>query len=510
MKISLELLASILCSLSVPINAESTPPGDSKAPPLLDCEVTSQRDLGAWDDAFVCEDKDMLVLRRGDTLYTLLMGEGAQPKKIVTLDALSHTRIIACIPLGERVWLLLNSTETDAFAVEVNSAKVADFKIPNLTIPGSLAPRLQSYVTVPHADAVILMIEGGDRETCPRDGNRPVYFWMSLTTGNVVRFPIGWDLNYFSMDQGVAVFRRTKEEAFRRQAISMQTGASLDSIPFGKANGYVPFNWTDTHAVKPIYMNRPKMGDQVFFRGLSVKGRAFLIDLDLDETFYLSQAMETDGFVGFRLRREGGEPSPLWIVKAENPTSPESVPISVTNFALLKAGNSVICTTGHGVKKASSEAFFRASHDKSMWNVLDGVARLPELERDLAEKDYVQDQMTTHLIAGFGNQSPIVLCLYEHFRGDMRSYGFPNEEKIRGDIRSLSFPNEEKTVKRELWRRAVVVTSEGKRCMTGLFREGRVPDILWVHNSGILITGYTEGGKTGLTTFTLELPHTAK
>ncbi len=498
MKISVGHLASILCSLLVPANAESTPPGDSKAPPLLDCEVTSQRDLGAWDDAFVCEDKDMLVLRRGDTLHTLLMGEGAQPKEIVTLDTLSHTRIIACIPSGERVWLLLNSTETDAFAVEVNSAKVADFKIPNLTIPGSLAPRIQSYVTVPHADAVILMIEGGDRETWPRDGNRPIYFWMSLTTGNVVRFPIGWDLDYFSMDQGVAVFGRTREEAFKRQVISMQTGASLDSIPFGKANGYVPFNWTDTHAVKPIYMNRPKMGDQAFFRGLSIKGRVLLIDLDLDETFYLSQAMETDGFVGFRLRREGGsggEPSPLWIVKAENPTSPESVATSVTNFAVLKAGNSVISTTGHGVKKASSEAFFRDSHDKSMWNVLDGVARLPELELELAEKDYVQDQMTVRLITGFGNQSPIVLCLYEHFRGDMRS---------------LVLPTEEKTVKRELWRRAVVVTSEGKRSMTGLFREGRVPDILWLHNSGILMTGFTEAGKTELSASTLELPHATK
>jgi hypothetical protein len=321
---------------------------------------------------------------------------------------------------------------------------------------------------------------------------------MSLTTGNVIQFPIGWDLDYFSMDQSVAVFGRTKEEAFRRQAISMQTGASLDSIPFGKANGYVPFNWTDTHAVKPIYTNRPKMGDQAFFRGLSVKGLALLIDLGLDETFYLSQAMETDGFVGFRLRREGGsggEPSPLWIVKAENPTSPERVPRSVTNFAVLKAGNSVISTTGHGVKKASSEAFFRASHDKSMWNVLDGVARLPELELELAEKNYVQDQMTVRLITGFGNQSPIVLCLYEHFRGDMRS---------------LVLPNEEKTVKRELWRRAVVVTSEGKRCMTGLFREGRVPDILWLHNSGILMTGFTDAGKTELSASTLELPHAAK
>lgn len=130
-----------------------------------------------------------------------------------------------------------------------------------------------------------------------------------------------------------------------------------------------------------------------------------------------------------------------------------------------------------------------------MWNVLDGVARLPELELELAEKNYVQDQMNVRLITGFGNQSPIVLCLYEHFRGDMRS---------------LVLPNEEKTVKKDLWRRAVVVTSEGKRFMTGLFRERRMPDILWLHNSGTLMIGFTDAGKTELSASTLELPHAAK
>ena len=496
--ISMGLIASVLCSLLTLVSAESIPPVDSKAPPMSDCKVSGQRDLGAWDDVFVCKEQDMLILRRGDTLYSLLMEEGSQPREIASMPTLANTRIVTCVPFGERIWLFLNSTETDVFAVEASSGNVADFKIPNLTIPGSHAPRIQSYVAVPHAGLVILMIEGGDRETWPRDGNRPVYFWMSLESGDVVRLPIGWDLDYFSEDQRVAVFGMTKEEAFQRQAINMQTGESLDALPGLKRNGYVPFNWTETHPVKPIYMNRPKMGDQAFFKGLSLNGQELLIDLDLDKTFYLSQAMETDGFVGFRLRREGGsggEPCPLWMMKAENPTSPERVAASVTDFAVLKAGNGVISTTGHGAKMASSEAFFRVFHDKSMWNVLDGVARLPELERELAEKNFVQDGMTVRLIKGFGNESPIVLCLFEHFRGDMRS---------------LVLPTEEKTVKRELWRRAVVVTSKGERCMTGLFREGRVPDILWLHNSGILMTGFTDAGKTELSAFTLELPHAAK
>jgi len=32
------------------------------------------------------------------------------------------------------------------------------------------------------------------------------YYWMNLESGKVMRFPTGWDLNYFSADQRRAVF----------------------------------------------------------------------------------------------------------------------------------------------------------------------------------------------------------------------------------------------------------------------------------------------------------------
>ena len=41
------------------------------------------------------------------------------------------------------------------------------------------------------------MIAGGDRESWPREGNRPVYFWMNLNSGKTLRLPTGWDLSYF-------------------------------------------------------------------------------------------------------------------------------------------------------------------------------------------------------------------------------------------------------------------------------------------------------------------------
>ena len=498
MKTLLMLLTSILTLVGDQVGAESIQSTDSRAPKIHDCEVKRQTSLGTWDDAIVCKEKDMLILRREDTIYSLLMVEGARPEKLSKLAALRDTQIVACIPMNEKIWLLVNPSQTHAFAIEVYSGKVAFFEISKLMVPGSHAPRIQSYVASTHSSSTILMIEGGDRESWPRDGNRPVYFWLSLESGRVVSFPIGWDLDYFSMDQRVAVFGMTKEEAFQRKAVSMRSGERLDALPGRKGDGYVPFNWSETQDLKPVYMHRPNMGDRAYFGGLSANGQVLPIGLDLEEVFYLAQAKEAEGFVGFRLRRSGGsagEPSPLWLLKDEDLTDPERVASLVTDFVLLNTGNSVVSEAGHGTKKASSEAFFRALNPHSSWNVLDGISRLPELDKDLAEKNYVQDSMGVRLIEGFGNHSPIALCLFEHSRGDMRSLAVPSQEKL---------------VKRELWRRAVVVTSKGERCLTPLFREGRVPDIVWLHNSGLLISGLTKAGKFHLSLSNLELPHASR
>ena len=504
MKISTALLASLLFSLVQPVSAESLPPVLSKAPPLHDCEVSNQVDFGAWDDAFVCNERDLIILRRSDTLYSLLMREGARPIEMAKVETLAHTHIVACISSGEKIWLFLNSTETGVFAIDAKSGKLADFKIPNLAVPGSCAPIIQSYVAVPHADAVILMITGGDRETWPRDGNRPVYFWMSLESGNVVRFPIGWDLDYFSEDQRIAVLQKLQEVAFRRrplQSVNMQTGEYLVDVPNRNEGGYILFSWTETRAVKAIYMHRAGMGDHNFFEGVSVNGRALSTNIGLDKNFYLSQAMEKNGFVGFRLEREGsaGEPSPFWLVKAEEITIPEQVTPIVEDFTILEGGNCVFSTPSLGAKRASSESFFRAFNDKSMWNVLDGVTRLPALEREFAEKDFVEDQMTVRLVPSLGSGSPIVLCLFQHSRSDMRSPTF-----------GLTFPTKETTIKRELWRRAVILTSTGKRYMTSLYPEGLVPPIIWLHRSGILFTCMNDADGIHLSSCHLELQDDAR
>ena len=291
-----------------------------------------------------------------------------------------------------------------------------------------------------------MMIAGGDRDTWPRDGNRPVYFWISLKSGRVVRFPIGWDLEYFSGDQRVAVFHKPQEKRYQKrplQAVDMETGNYVERIPDRRTEPYVWFNWSETQVVKPLYERRAKTGSRDNFAGISVRGLVLPFDLHLKETYRLSEATAEDGFVGFRLRPEGAsaqEPGPFWLVALEQPSIPKHVASTIAGFAMLERGNCVYATTGHGPKRASAEAFFRFHGEKSTWNVLDGVQRLSELDKQFADKDYVKDKMTVRMIDGFGSHDSLALCLFSHFRRDMRAVTLPLRGKKPGRTLKLGFP----------------------------------------------------------------------
>jgi hypothetical protein len=107
--------------------------------------------------------------------------------------------------------------------------------------------------------------------------------------------------------------------------------------------------------------------------------------------------------------------------------------------------------------------------------VLDDVERLPDLDKDF-DKDYIENKMTVRLIEGFGGlqQGSLVVCLFSHFRGDMRAHIIPSQGKRLEPM---------------TWRRTLILTSAGDRYMTDLFREGNVPDQIWLHDSGKMIMG---------------------
>jgi hypothetical protein len=434
-----------------------------------------------WDDVFVAHDRDVIVLRRGDELFSLAMAASIAPRKIAKAPAAANTQIIAGAAVDEKYWLFLNSSNAAPCALDAYTGTVARFEIPGLRVPGSNAPGIQWCGIVPHAQAALLMVSGGDRATWPRDGNRPVYFWMDLKSGKVVRFSTGWDLGYFSADERVAVFA----SPVGKQAIDMRTGDRLEALPDRRKERYIPFDWTDTQRVKPLCERREGKGDTDYFAGLSLDGRVLPLALGVEDVRYLATAKAGDGFAGFRLRRSGaarGEPSPLCIFPFKDAPKTESIATEVTDFTMLGQGNAVFVTMEHAGKPAASEnrrhaeAFFHSRADRSAWKVLEGVERLPKLDKVFADADYVMDSLTVRLIEGFGasRHEPLVLCLCEHHRGDLRARIFSADGKV---------------LESATWRRALLITGDGRRSLTSLFREGNLPDQIWLHKSGKLLMG---------------------
>jgi hypothetical protein len=480
MKIAFAISSSLLFLTALFLSAIAQSSPLPIVPALRDSQAI-EKDLGAWEDVFVNDDQDFVIARRGEQIFSLPMTETGDPRKLAKLPALSNSRIRGGAVLGDKLWLFLESSESQPFAFEIYSGQVAHFQVPRpKDFQGARGGTIQSHVLIRHCDAALLMVSGV--AASPRNGNQPVYFWMSLKTGQVVVFPVGWDLNYFSANQEIAVFGTGMSKKFERlwQAVDLKTGARAAGIPDRQNVSAIPFRWTQTQAVKPLYDWHEGKGEEDYFVGVSYQGSTFLADHEF-ENVYLSTAKANGGFVGFRLRREGAlenEPSQFWLMQLKPQRNSMPVSERVTDFAMLTKGDCVFSTSGHGHMERSHEAFV-FNHDKSaIYNVLEQVGRLPELDKEFSDKEYVEDKMTVRLVESFGRQhNSLVLCLFTQFRGDMRS--LPVRD-LRKPFKSLEWAT---------WRRALILTSTGKRYMTNLFREGNSPDHLWLHESGKIITG---------------------
>jgi hypothetical protein len=465
------------------------------APPLRECKVSASTDMGLWDDFFVPPDKDFIVLRRGDEIFSLAMSPDAAPKRIAKVPAAEHTHIATGAVIDKRCWLFMNARKAAPFVLDANSGTVVAVEVPGVKIPGSHPPGIGAWVLVPHAKAAILAVSGGDRETWPRAGNHSVYFWFDLSTGKITRFPIDWDLDYFSANERIAVFAVPSEKRFERrplQAIDMATGDRTSALPDWKKTPCIPYNWTDKERVKPLDARRPGAGDASFFAGLSVGGVALPIDLGLKETWYLARARARDRYAGFRLRSSGAsraEPNALRVVSFKDLQNVATIDTDVTDFTMLGNGNVLYVKVIERRKpplenREHAEAFFHVRADRSMWNVLDGVERLPELDKAFADNEVISDRMMITLIEGFGSDQhdAKAFCIFDHHRGDDRALAIGMERLLE----SIN------------WRRTLLVTQDGRRCLTPLLREGNLPDCVWLHNSGKLLIGtYVWSGEVG-------------
>ena len=481
-KAILAIIYILLPALAAPASAASVSSGTTDVPPLRYCKSTPERDLGVWDDIFVCEEQNLIALRRGDTLFSLSMTGSPDPIERTKASAARGKKIVGSVGLGDRLWLLMHGGDTDPCAVDLYSGQLATFDIPVLREPGTPSPRIESHVSVPHAGGVVVKVLEVGRSAMPR------YFWMSLRSGEVVGIPLGGELCYFSADQRIAVFWNPL------RAIDMATGGLVDTFPDRDEAPHITPSRYDTEDVAVLSQPRKAtefLGASV---GFSVRGLVLLVDVPPEETRdvptaategtlpgvrlsrNLRPAKEEDGYIGFRNghgdTRVGG-PSPLWLVALKQHSDPELLATAVADFVMLRRGNCIFIMNEGWPQATSVNVFFYDHGNDSTWDLLTGVQR-PGLDKEIIDKYPITNESTVRLIEGFGDQeNALVLCRFSH----VQTAGSP----------SLPIFTPDGKCQQTTWRCAILVTSDGKRFMTDLFREGGMPRDTWLHNSGKVI-----------------------
>lgn len=450
-----------------------------EAPPLGRCTIGTTTDLGGWHDVFVLEESDSLILRRGAEVFMLGMGDAAKPQKMANLPDMGGTQIAYAGHSAKKVWLFCTSKNSLPFAVDLSSGKKVEFVIPGLKVPGDQSPVIQSCVMAENVGGAVLMISGGDKATWPRDGNRPIYFWFDLKSGRVVQMPVGYDLEFLSGDQAIAVFEKQSEKFKRRgkAALDVGTGQEMERVFDRREKAWVPFNWSDTHRVKPLMAPEGPHPDgesrDCDIIGISMAGKLFPFSSPIKKRQDLLSPECVDGWVGFQLCKSGTPDIPaLFCGPLNKEIRLEQVAERTLRFKLLSKGRCVYVEGEHGPKHDSCEALVCDPVSRTTWNVLDGVVRLPELDAALAAKPQVSDTMDVRLVASFGEgkRQRLVLCLFSHWR------------------RSSSL-SDGKFVPFQFWRRGVLVSGELVRGQVSIFEGRDRPDHIWLHNSGRLFFG---------------------
>lgn len=459
----------LVAMLSMTTVAAAQGPQDQlvASPPLATMKSTTPIDFGTTDAVCACPENGLFIVRRGNSLFSLETGAVPTLKKRTTTP-LANAAIVTGARSGMRSWLFMQSGRKMPYALDVDSGESSSFDIPGVTEPEEDVPVIQSCVVISKADAALLVIDRGNRRTVPLKEKRYVCFWISLSSGKVVAIPFGWSLSHFSADQSVAVFFTDGP----KKAIDIATGEVTEQIPNVRTDPTVPPT-TDSQLTKPVYVRRPQTGDTMHFAGLSVDGAVIPLGLNLPTVHYLAAAKVLDGFVGFRLRREGetvSAPGTLRIARRIANGGYDHVDDDVIEFAML-GGGSCVFVKGKGNWQDNSEAFCFASKDKSKWKVVD------DLDRELAKKanttDSPKGRTAVRLVAGFGEpeNNALVGCSITHWQN------IPAAERRGQGSSGESFSG----------CRFLIVTSNGKPHLTNFFRNGDIPSQLWLQNSGHLI-----------------------
>ena len=457
-----------------PFNMPTVP-----APLLESAPAMPRHDLGKYDSAFAFNGLDSMVVRREDDLFSLSMSVPTELKKLRNVPG--KARVVTGIHAGDKSWLFLESPDGPSCAVEINSGQRVDFLIPGHG-PAEQKSQIQSHVFFPQAHVAMLMISGGTAPW-PREGNAPLYFWMSLESGKVTMVPIGKDLGGFTSDHKIALFSPA-------YAIDMSTGEPVP-VPNPPPATSIPFQWTNTDDVKPVYAASK-------LAGFLVNDSTYLLrNIPFDGDTERMTARASDDFVAWSRRFSGGIRNEFCYAPLKNDaqavragTHDVQGGILFEDFAFLGADHCVV-NVHHRLRAGSerdfSEAFILDFNKQTVWNVLENVPRLAPLGPEYADKEYIADETRLRLIPSFGVAGEsIALCIFNESREDMRQQFVANRIN-------------------ETWRRTVLVSS-GRRFMTDLFRDADFSQTwsqVWLHKSGTIVTLSGDGE---LTTFEFRMP----
>jgi hypothetical protein len=472
----------------------------AKAPALLECQTLGPTDLGTWDDVYECADQDFILARREDSLVLISTDIGFVKTNLAKSSMLKDTLIDSAVRSGDRIWVFFKSSKAVPFAFDVHAGKTVQFVVPGLAVPGSQTPRIDCCVPVRSAHAAIVSVSGGDAKTWPRDGNRPVYFWLSLDSGKIIQFPIGWDLDYFSSDQSVAVFAKGEVMSDGRRAfqgIDMKTGAAADKFPNSETELFVGYDWEDRTAIKALSFGQSLLPNVNYLQGVSINGDVFHIDIpnSAEQGNVLDKMKATDGFVGFCFSRSGHVgPRSFWLAPLKDHGKAENLGDCISDFSLLSAGRCAVAITGKPQENQAPEMLFEAYDNSSSWDVMDGIAHPPDAGGKRADGGYVKDEASVHLIDGVGSSehAPITFAIFSVTRRQAGPFSGAEDVKV-------------------IWRRVIAITGEGKRYMTSLFQNGIEPDGIWLNKAGTTITVTRDwqgpnSSKIRLSGFELKLP----
>lgn len=497
--------------LGVGLLAEAQPKTDIgipiiAAPKMRECREAKTKDLGVWDDAFRFENLDFILLRKQNELfsYSLITSD---LKRIRIPAGMADTRIREGMTWGKHQWVFCQSDTTIPFALDLANGKRVPFEIPEVKAHGGRGAAIHTIINPGFEFGTIIAITGNGVAGWPRDGNLPLYYWMNLESGRVVKLPTGWDLSYFSADQKRAVFETISTNAMMYRpwiTADMATGEVVNELPNQtkgiwsepisgywqegierwNSRDYRRHIWELRSARTPLELQYPQPGrghadDK--FTGLSVNGVGYSFSITNAGMDRCVDAKFTGNLAAIALQTDGSSDNFLWLAQLGK----EEKPILVaTNCSFEMLSDRRCALLLHNQFLGSmAEALVYDVESSAAWNVLDGVplqaaimSRLSDAARlgtiDLPGKaaSGMGPMIAFQLIPGFGSaRYPAeVLCLCSTAHVVPANLIPPRVQRV-----------------------AVLLTAQGSRYQINLPASMRKLSLndSWLHNSGKLIIG---------------------